>query len=65
MGIQDDIFDVDAALIEADNGAAVDAFDRVTDYIGDLERQLAGQTRLLHDLAAGMRALETLKQMGV
>lgn len=40
MGIQDDIFDVDAALVEGRCSSAVDAFDRVTDYIGDLERQL-------------------------
>lgn len=59
MSIQDDLFDVQAALKRKPEARA---FGRLTVYLGQLEMQLERQREILDGLRAGLKALELLKK---
>jgi hypothetical protein len=61
MGIQDDIFDVELVLKQA-GGKNSDKFDRIVEYLSDLEWNNEQAFKMIMAVANGEKALEEIRR---
>lgn len=60
MGIQDDLFDVEAAIEELNNPGLTEAFDRLTTFYGNLERVCGDHQRELLEIKGAFSVFKRL-----
>jgi hypothetical protein len=63
MGIQDKIFDVEAALEAHGDAGAIKDFDDLMTLFAEMERKTERQSKVLNDLSTGLAALSLLQRV--